>query len=307
MIQKRTTPNSAAGDVLEHHFGKRPARIRRLTGGLNNHVFEARLGRDDFVVRISDDPAKLQTFIKEQWAVRKARRVKVPTPEILEVGNTVINKPYMISTKVAGIDATRWPHRLETAKEMGRYAARINSIHTKGFGTVFDWSRNTLSKNKTFRQFLEDELKIDDRLELFARRRLMRPEDLKKLRQNVDELRRWKGRPALTHGDIRFKNVVLDEAGKIRAFLDWENCSSNFSPHWELSIALHDLCIDEKEAFLQGYGMAPRQYTRIAAAVKALNILNYAGTIQEALNTKNQGRLDELRARLHGAFDLHSL
>ena len=307
MIKKRSTPNSAAADVLEHHFGKRPARVHRLSGGLNNHVFEARIGRDDFVVRISDDPAKLQTFIKEQWAVRKARRVKVPTPEILEVGNVVINKPYMISTKVEGIDATRWPHRLDTARQMGQYAAKINSITTRGFGTVFDWSRNTLSKNKTFQDFLEDELKIDGRLELLAKKRLMRPNDLKRLRKNVLELKRWKGRPALTHGDIRFKNVVLDEAGKIRAFLDWENCTSNLSPHWELSIAMHDLSIDEKEAFLQGYGMSPKTYSRLAAAIKTLNILNYSGAIEEALNTKNQRRLDELRARLHGAFDLHSL
>lgn len=307
MINKRSTPNSAAADVMEHHFGKRPPRVHRLAGGLTNHVFEARIGRDDFVVRISDDPAKLQTFIKEQWAVRKARRAKVPTPEILEVGNTVINKPYMISTKVEGIDATRWPHRLDTAREMGRYAAKINSIHTRGYGMVFDWSRNTLSKNKSFAQFLDEELKIEDRLQILSRKNMMRPDDLKKLRQKVSELRRWKGKPALTHGDIRFKNVVLDEAGKIRAFLDWENCSSNLSPHWELSIALHDLCIDEKEAFLQGYGLSPKQYSRIAGAIKTLNIINYAPAIEEALRLKNQPRLDELRARLQGAFDIHSL
>lgn len=307
MIRKRSTPTSAACDVLEHHFDLRPTRIKRLTGGLTNHVFEGRIGRDDYIVRISDDGAKLQTFIKEQWAVRQARRVRVPTAEILEVGNTVINKPYMISTKVEGIDATRWPHRLETAREMGSYAAKINSIPTKGFGAVFDWSRNTLSKNKSWKDFLDDELKITERLETLSARRLMNPEKLKKLRRNIDELRRWTGRPALTHGDIRFKNVVLDESGKIRAFLDWENCSSNRAPQWELSIALHDLCIDEKEAFLEGYGMSPREYGRIAPALKTLNILNYAGAIEEAIAAKNTRRLDHLRARLNGAFDLHSL
>lgn len=307
MIRKRSTPTSAACDVLEHHFHQRPTRIKRLTGGLTNHVFEGRIGRDDYIVRISDDGAKLQTFIKEQWAVRQARRVRVPTAEILEVGNTVINKPYMISTKVEGIDATRWPHRLETAREMGRYAANINSIPTKGFGAVFDWSRNTLSKNKSWKDFLDDEMKIADRVELLAARRLIKGDNLKKLRRNINELRRWNGRPALTHGDIRFKNVVLDESGKIRAFLDWENCSSNRAPQWELSIALHDLCIDEKEAFLEGYGMSPREYERIAAATKTLNILNYTGAIEEAIATKNTHRLEELRARLNGAFDLHSL
>ena len=307
MSHKPATPNTAASDVLEHHFGKRPTRVTRLTGGLNNDVFEGRIGRDTFVVRISSDAAKLQTFIKEQWAVRQARRVRVPTPEILEVGNTVIPKPYMISAKVEGVDATRWPHREDTARQMGQYAAKINSIHTSGFGSVFDWSRNTLSKNKSWAEFLEDELKIDDRLELFANKRLMAAETLRKLRREVNELRGWRGRPALTHGDIRFKNVVLDESGKIRAILDWENCTSNRALQWELSIALHDLCVDEKEAFLDGYGISPREYSRNAAAIKALNILNYAGAIQEAIATKNERRTEQLRARLHGALDLHSL
>jgi hygromycin-B 4-O-kinase len=307
MMRKDSTPNSAAADLLEHHFGKRPARVRRLTGGLNNHVFEARLGRDDLIVRISDDAAKLQTFIKEQWAVRKARRARVPTAEILEVGNTVINKPYMIAVKVRGLDATRWPHRLDTARQMGLYAAKINSIATKGFGAVFDWSRNTLSKNKSWRQFLDDELKIEERLELFARARLMAPTDLAKLRRDVRDLCAWRGRPSLTHGDIRFKNVVLDETGKVRAVLDWENCSSNISPPWELSIALHDLCIDEKEAFLEGYGLSPREFARFATTVKTLNILNYADTIKQAVASKNRRKLETLRARLHGALDLHSL
>jgi hygromycin-B 4-O-kinase len=307
MSRKNVTPNSAAADVLEHHFGHRPTRVKRLSGGLNNDVFEGRIGRDHFIVRISGDAAKLQTFIKEQWAVRQARRVRVPTTEILEVGNTVINKPYMISTKVEGIDATRWPDRLEIAREMGHYAARINSIATKGFGAVFDWSRNTLSKNKSWKEFLEDELKIDERVELLAIKRLMKPTDLRKLRHNINELRQWRGRPALAHGDIRFKNVVLDQTGKIRAFLDWENCTSNMAPQWELSIALHDLSIDEKEAFLDGYGVSVREYARLAPAVKTLNILNYFNVIEHAIRTKDRARLEQLRARLHGAFDLHSL
>jgi hygromycin-B 4-O-kinase len=307
MSRKNPPLNVGAADVLEHHFGKRPARVHRLSGGLNNHVFEARIGRQELIVRISDDPAKLQTFIKEQWAVRRVRREKVPTPEVLEVGNIVINKPYMISVKVEGIDATCWPGRMEVAREMGRYAAKINSIHTQGYGAVFDWSRNTLSKNKTWRQFIEDELKVDERLELLARQRLMRPRDLKKLGRLVDELRAWKGHPALTHGDIRLKNVVLDKTGKIQAILDWEDCTSNLAPHWELSIALHDFCIDEKEAFLDGYGISPSQYIRLAPAIKTLNILNYSGAIQDAFASKDKSRVDALRARLHGAFDLHSL
>jgi aminoglycoside phosphotransferase (APT) family kinase protein len=307
MSRKSTVPTETAAAILEHHFGRRPRSVRGLRGGLNNHVFEASVGREEVIVRISDDPAKLQNFQKEQWAVRKARAIKVPAPEILEVGNAVFHLPYMISVKVRGEDASNCANRMEIARAMGHFAARINSIHTCGFGNVFDWSRNQLSRNKSWRRFLDDEIDVAGRVELLAKHRMLSPSCVRKLHAHVQEMRSWKGRPSLTHGDIRFKNVVLDKAGKVSAILDWENCTSNLAHYWELSIALHDLCIDEKEAFLQGYGLTPREYSKAAAGIKTLNLLNYAGAIQHALEKKDQMKLAFLRLRLHGAFDLHSL
>src|SRR6185369_8480249 len=93
---------AVAALVLERHFGKKPTNLMRIHGGLANHVFEARLDREELVLRISENPAKLQGFMKEQWAVAAARKNKVPTPEILEVGNDVTGLPYMISRKVQG-------------------------------------------------------------------------------------------------------------------------------------------------------------------------------------------------------------
>jgi aminoglycoside phosphotransferase (APT) family kinase protein len=53
---------------------------------------------------------------------------------------------------------------------------------------------------------------------------------------------------------MRLKNVMVDEAGKITAVIDWEFCSSNVAPYWDL--ALHDLSVDAKQAFLGGYGVS---------------------------------------------------
>ena len=36
----------------------------------------------------------------------------------------------------------------------------------------------------------------------------------------------------------------------------WEFCSSNVAPYWDLSLALHDLSIDAKQASLGGYGVS---------------------------------------------------
>jgi hygromycin-B 4-O-kinase len=191
--------------------------------------------------------------------------------------------------------------------ELGKYAAAINRIWTHDFGHIFDWSPNALSRNKTWPEYLVKELAVEERVEILRRSRLMQPKKVKGLERELQKIRRWKGRPSLAHGDIRLKNVVLDKTEKITAILDWENCISSMAPYWELSIALHDLTMDEKETFLEGYGLGLDEYLEIAPSIKALNLLNYAPYLQRALKRKDKARLQELRARLNGAFDLYSL
>jgi len=301
------TPKLAAR-ILEHHFGKEPKAITRIHGGLANFVFEARVGREDVVVRISSVPAKLQVFMKEQWAVNAARKKKVPTPDILEVSNDVAGLPYMISRKVVGQSATGNGHqRMDVLRELGGYAAKINEIETHDYGHIFDWSPNELSRNRTWPEYLEKELKVDERLETLKRSGVMEEARFSRLRKEVVQMRRWTSKPNLNHGDLRLKNVILDERGKITTILDWENCVSQIAPHWELSIALHDLSMDEKQAFLEGYGLDLQDYMRLASAIKALNVLNYALSVRHATERKDKKRLLSLKARLNGTFDLYSL
>jgi hygromycin-B 4-O-kinase len=107
----------------------------------------------------------------------------------------------------------------------------------------------------------------------------------------------------LQHGDLRLKNVVTDEDGEhIAALIDWETCLSAPGPYWDLSLALHDLGVDEKEVFLDGYGMTPAEFTKGARFVRALNLLNYAWAIGEA--KRDRRRVAWLKARLKGTFDI---
>jgi aminoglycoside phosphotransferase (APT) family kinase protein len=294
--------------VLEHHFGKRPQAVQRIHGGVTNHVFEARIGSEDLVLRISQKPPKLQKFMKEQWAVSAARKNNVPTPQILEVSNDVIGLPYMVSRKVVGQSAGTMGHsRTAVLRELGEYAAQINAIRTHDFGHIFDWSPNKLSRHRTWKEYLDNELHVAERLEIFRRTGILLPANLKKLRRQLQLMRGWNRSPTLSHGDMRLKNVMLNERQKIVAILDWENCTSNVAPCWELSIALHDLTMDEKQSFLDGYGLALKDYVQMAPAIKALNLLNYADVVTRAVKHKDKVRLFNLRVRLNGAFDLYSL
>jgi hygromycin-B 4-O-kinase len=293
--------------IITHHFGSNPRRVAHLTSGLSNFVFMVSHGEGDFVVRISPDPARLNAFIKEQWAMAKAREVGVPTPEILEVGNQVVPTPYMVSRRVTGKDATHHPNRLEIIRDMGKYAAQINSVRTSGFGSTFDWSSNQLSRNETWNEFIEKEINLVGRLRSLEKTKMLSRAKIKRLGALIRSAARGRVKPSLTHGDLRLKNVIVDDGGQITAIIDWEDCMSTLSPQWELSIALHDLSIDEKQEFLTGYNLSRKKLTDLMPTVRALNLINYVPEIERLAATKDNRGLEHIRTRLSGDLDLYTL
>src|SRR5688572_10591273 len=292
--------------LVKHHFGKAARRIEYKASGLTNFVFTVKHAEGNFVLRISPDPGRLNTFIKEQWAQQAARKAGAPVPEILEVGAEVIPFPYMISTTVEGNEATHHPERLEILRQMGHWAARINKIKTKGFGETFDWSENRLSRNESFREYLENEYGYRSKLQTLEKHRLLTQTQKRTLEKIFAAAGKTRQTGALTHGDLRLKNVIANADGKIIGILDWGSCTSNIAPQWEFSIALHDLGIDGMQHFLDGYEMKSDKLKEIIPLVKAFNVTNYAAAIEEAVRSKDKARLDQFRTRLSGTLDLYS-
>jgi aminoglycoside phosphotransferase (APT) family kinase protein len=295
-----------ARKIISHHFGAPPLRLVGQEGGLSNHVFLVKHKEGDLVVRLSSNPTRINAYIKEQWAVAKAKELKVAAPEILEVGNQVIPFPYMISRRAEGSKATFHPRRLEILCELGSIAARINAIRTTGFGTTFDWSNNQLSLNGSWEEFLTKELDIENRCKILSKRNMLSRPQIKKLSGILRAAGKKRVRPSLNHGDLRLKNVLVNQEGAIKAILDWEDCIS-LLPVWELSVALHDLSIDEKQGFLEGYGLKQPQIVEMAPIIRALNVINYAPEIERLAEAKDLAKLEQYRTRLGGALDLYCL
>lgn len=293
--------------LIEHHFRSAPRRIIHKASGLTNLVFEVSHREGHFVVRLSQDPARINAYLKEQWVQARVREVGVPTPEILEVGNEVVPHPYMISRRVEGEEATHHPDRLTIARELGALARRIHRVRTRGFGRTFDWSGNTLSRNESWSEYLTHELRIDERLEILARLRMLDPARLRRLRSAVRELRGWRKQPSLNHADLRLKNVIVETSGRIAALIDWENCESNMAPHWDLAFALHDLGIDAKQEFVEGYELPWKRFVEMAPALKAINLIGYTPVLAQLEAAGNDAALAAQRARFTGAFDLYAI
>lgn len=294
-----------AKTVVDRHFGRPASRIVYKSSGRTNYVFAVNHIDGQFVVRISPDAEKIKNFQKELWTSHKVREAGVPSPEVLAVGNDLGPEPYMITRRVTGSEATHHPQRISILHDLGRYAEMINSIRTAGFGTDFDWT--TDETNATWEAYLEREFELEKRLELFLTNRILPEAEINQLREIIKGPQTKNVTPALNHSDLRLKNVIVDESGDIAAIVDWEECISTIAPQWELSIALHDLSIDEKHAFIDGYGLSTDQMQEMAPLVKIFNILNYSVAVETAVEKNDDKTLNHLKLRLNGSLDLYSV
>ena len=296
-----------ARKVAKHHFGKSLKKIEFKPAGKTNFVFEIFTTKGNYIIRVATAGTKINDFIKEQWATHKASAAGVPVPEILEVGNEVIDLPYMLQEKAEGTEAIHHPDRLKILSSLGKFARKIHSIPTEGYGQVFNWSKNKLSKKKTWVEFLEQEFKVTEGLKFLDAHDFMNKAKIRKLNAEFEKVKKWKIEPALNHCDLRLKNVIVNEAGHINALIDWEHCSSNCAPYWDLSIALHDLSIDAKQKFLEGYGLDVEDFKKKAYSLTLFNIINYIPVLQQIIDKKEKDKLELYKLRLDGALDLFSL
>jgi len=289
----------AATAVLTERFGA--GDLESEEGGLSNHVFRARAGDDTFVARVGDR-AKREAFEREQLVTSYVRRAGIPAPEVLLVQERD-GFAVMISRAMLGDIARDHPHRLRTLRDLGAMAAqRIHTLRTSGFGCDFSFGERAAAGS--WRDWVLHEFGAQTRLSVLARHGLVSGDQLTTLQQTLDRLLEWSADPVLNHGDLRLKNVLVDAEGAIVGLLDWENCLSAPGPHWDISVALHDLWVDQIEAFLDGYGMAPDEVQTHVPVWRLFNALNYAPEVEHAAQTDDREALERIRVRFSGALDL---
>lgn len=297
-------PRADVRDIIAYHFGKPATRIQDCSGGLTNAVFRVAHPEGSLIVRIGADSSRIDHFLKEQWAIARAKAAGAPTPEVLEVAAAAIERPYMISREVRGHPGHERIDREAILRRLGECAAQIHQVRTADYGATFDWSANLLSRNATWKAFLKEELHAWKRLAFLEEKDFLSARIAKALRSTLREFAADATQPTLSHGDLRLKNVLTAKDGSIKAVIDWEDCISAINPAWDLAIALHDLSIDEKEAFLEGYGLDPAALTELAPRLRLLNILHYAPYVQAAIEARDKPRTAWYRARLAGALEL---
>jgi aminoglycoside phosphotransferase (APT) family kinase protein len=299
---------AVAAKVAGREIGAGHGKLKRLSGGLSNFVFaidHAEAG--PFVLRLSQEPDKTEAFLKEAWAMERAAEAGIPVAEVVAVGADE-GWAWMVQHRVDGQDGTHHPDRHMVLKEMGRLTRTIHTIRTKGFGHAFDAKRKAFVGARTWAEHCAKELKFEERLVVLNASRMLSRSQAARLEAALGEIAAWDAKPVLNHGDMRLKNVIVDgDPAKVRAVIDWELCASSVAPYWDLSLALHDLSIDAKQAYLEGYGLSEKRIAEISDVLKAVNIINYAPAVEQAAARKDEAALERYRTRFSGALDLYSL
>lgn len=289
--------------IVTENLGSKPHRIKYESAGLSNFVYSVEHDDGSFIVRANPHPEKLSAFLKSHSATTRAAALGIPVPEILHVSGEPM--PYMLLRKAGGEPGDSHPDRLRILHELGRYAALINSLRTVGFGSSFSYADGSSTIRSNWQEFLQSDIKLSERLTTLRARRMLSGEQITKVQRILEDACGRGRKPALNHGDLRLKNVIVNSKGDIAAILDWEDCLSSLAPEWELSVALHDLSIDEKHVFLEGYGLRPKDFAAVAPVIKALNVINYVGEVERLHKEKKRSELEFCRLRLSGALDLY--
>jgi aminoglycoside phosphotransferase (APT) family kinase protein len=275
-------------------------------GGLTNVVFEAETPRGRVIVRLGSPADKTARFGRERVAMVRASEAGIPTPDVYGVG-AIGEWAYMVAQCLPGEPAMNHPLRIAILEEVGRMTARIHAIRTQGHGPAFSWTEDEPAAHPSWSDWLMGEMKAEERLHALSRSAMLSARQFEIFSDTLKFVANWNQPPVLNHGDLRLKNVLADNEGRILGIIDWECCISSIGPHWDLSLALHDLWIDAKEAFLAGYGLDEQAIRDAAPIWRLFNVLNYAPRIEALTAAGDTRALERMRSRLSGALELYSV
>jgi Ser/Thr protein kinase RdoA (MazF antagonist) len=292
-------------EIVTHLLHEAPVFTQKINNGVTNKVYKAVLKSGSYlIVRISPWPSKINHYLKEQWCCSEARKLGIPVPEILEVGNSVVPFPYMVATEIYGIPGNMYEGSCdEMFFQMGENAAKIHTIGTHGYGDIFDWSSNILSKNDSWHAFLEKELNIDRIMDFYEDSKIISNGNLKKMRQIARTIKKWKFEPRLCHSDLLPKNVIVSKEGDMKSIIDWEGARSSNAKIWDLAVTVNNVNEQQRDVFLSGYGISPSEYKHIEPEVVGFYILRKHDVMEAHVAKKEEQPFLKLQNKFNNLLD----
>lgn len=234
----------------------------------------------------------LEEYRKEEWCVRKAQKLDIPTPRILEVnqygGRAYQIQSYVEGTPVAdlkGASSLSENVKIKVWQKLGEYTKKINSIPVTG------WGENLLNETgefsdswKKYVHYNIDSLNNNDELIRMGVLSEKTSNSVKRIFQSLLDKNFTFG---LCHNDIALRNTIIDSEGIIY-LLDWGTARAEIVPHCDLNEILSASKPDKKtlQAFLDGYGISLHEFELMKPELEELKLLNVIDTLRWAIDRK---------------------
>lgn len=232
-------------------------RILRIIGVKNYQAKDKSKGYDHKVYIISTDNKDLvvriplkekNKLIAQAWAFKKWKKIGIPVPRIIK-----FTTDYLIEEKLGDRDLEESKLSLkkkqEIMYEVGKYAKKMHSIKTKGYGYL---TRPGKGSKKTWREFIEPDFKSS--LEYIEKMNLISDNLMGKVRTYLEENKHIMNLkdPRLVHGDLKEGNIMVED-GKLLGFIDASDSISG-DPYYELGVVSQSFDQSIVDSFLRGYG-----------------------------------------------------
>ena len=197
-------------NIIEHHFGREPSQIVKLTGGDINEVYQAFLPEKSVVIKINNSQSLPQLFEKEKHGLELLSKSTFIVPKPIKTG-AIDDTPFLIMDYIEQGSELNWA-------VFGEKLAQLHQIEGKYFGLDHDNYIGSLeqinqecgawSEFYTNHRLLALTAKARDQ-GLFEKKHCIW---IEKLCQRLDELIPTY-KPSLIHGDLWSGNLLMHTSG----------------------------------------------------------------------------------------------
>ena len=232
-------------NIIEHHFGREPSRIVKLTGGDINEVYQAFLPEKSVVIKINNSQSLPQLFEKEKQGLALLSRSTFIVPKPIKIGS-INDTPFLIMDYIEQGNSLNWA-------VFGEKLAQLHQIEGKYFGLDHDNYIGSLeqvnqecgawSEFYTNHRLLALTAKARNQ-GLFEKKHCIWVE---KLCHRLDELIPT-CKPSLIHGDLWSGNLLIHTSGH-PALID----PAVYFGHPEMDWAMLSLFGSYPEEAMDGY------------------------------------------------------
>ncbi|MBO1004844.1 aminoglycoside phosphotransferase family protein [Pseudogracilibacillus auburnensis] len=264
--------------------------------GSVNKIYLVQSNHVKVIVRMNADVGAFNDYQKEQWCMKKAAELGIPSPSVFEIGRYK-NITYMIQSFVEGRHGEdKEANKLALWKRIGEYSKKIHSVKTTGFGeNLIDLERGIFQSPShdnfdgtwpSFVQYNIDSLTDDDELLKLG---VITVNQSKKAKHLFKKLLDRKFSFGLNHGDLSLKNTLIDQDGTV-TLLDWGCAEVNIIPHGDIlqliqgQIENDNPSEEELQAFLDGYGHLLHHYPNLQDELNELLLIRAFDKLRWAID-----------------------